>query len=527
MVLATLLILAVHYASAQYPISQYRISTTWGGPLPGNTTMHPADNPHIVNTDLIVPAEYTLTVEPGVELYFAPGASLIVYGRLLAEGAPTQTILFTWLHPDEPWGAIAFFDTHADNRITHAIVEYTSKEESVLRSNGVSAYNARVTLVDSVLRYTQGKDAAGVVANATANGYSILYVLRNEIHDIQGDAVQSNDGVAVIQGNHIYNVYLGAYTYEGIQINRTLPGTPTLVLENHVHDTSDDCLDMNDATLIVGRNHVYNCADKGISVAGAQASSVTIVNNLVYSSDLGIAIKDSAVAYIVHNTITNNRTDGLALYEDPRHPGLGGGRATLVNSILWGNGTEISLDALSTVTVSHSIVEGNWPGDGNLDADPLFAGPDDYHLGDGSPAINAGRDEGVTVDLDGQPRPVGSAPDMGAYEFPVALTLSAWPGDARMHLAWQLAGSEPALASFTISTTRQPAGSLVFPPTLITGLPTTTRAYTLTGLVNYAWYTVVVEGWDAGDSLLLRSNVVAVMPTDLFVYLPLTVRSGP
>jgi hypothetical protein len=38
-----------------------------------------------------------------------------------------------------------------------------------------------------------------------------------------------------------------------------------------------------------------------------------------------------------------------------------------------------------------------------------------FRLKDGSPAINAGTAAGVSVDLDGKPRPVG-APDLGAYE---------------------------------------------------------------------------------------------------------------
>ena len=36
---------------------------------------------------------------------------------------------------------------------------------------------------------------------------------------------------------------------------------------------------------------------------------------------------------------------------------------------------------------------------------------------EGSPAINAGTAAGVQWDLDGKPRPAGSAPDLGAYEW--------------------------------------------------------------------------------------------------------------
>ncbi len=520
--LACFLTLVVHLAASR---SASPLATEWGGPLAADTTMRPADNPHLILSDLVVPAGVTLTVEPGAELYFAPGVSLLVYGRLLAEGTPAQPILFTRRDPGTYWGAIALLYTQADNRITHAVIEYTDRKEGdIPRSYGVTAYSARVTLADSVLRYTRGKDGAGVVADWD----STLILLRNEIHDIGGDAVHPTGGTVVISGNHIYNARWGAYAYEGIEISKMPAGSPALVIGNHIHDVSDDCLDVNNSWVVVERNRLHDCADKGVSIGSGSKdnptpSSATVVNNLVYASVEGIAVKDSSTAYIAHNTLAGNGT-GLALYEAWDHPGLGGGRATLVNSILWGNGTQLSLDPLSTVTVACSIVAGGWPGEGNLDVDPLFAGPDDYHLGDGSPAINAGRDEGVSEDLDGRPRPVGSRPDIGAYEHQHPLTLSAWPGDAAAHLAWRLAGEEPALDSWAISATRRAEGSLLFPLAFITGLPTATRAYTLTGLVNYAWYTLVVEARDVSGSALLRSNAVGLMPTDLFVYLPLVLR---
>lgn len=56
---------------------------------------------------------------------------------------------------------------------------------------------------------------------------------------------------------------------------------------------------------------------------------------------------------------------------------------------------------------------------GNISADPLFVGSGDFHLRAGSPAIDAGSSSAPdlpTTDLDGNPRIVGAAVDMGAYE---------------------------------------------------------------------------------------------------------------
>ena len=60
-----------------------------------------------------------------------------------------------------------------------------------------------------------------------------------------------------------------------------------------------------------------------------------------------------------------------------------------------------------------------------MDGDPAFVDPanDDYHLGSGSAAIDAGVDAGVASDIDGDPRPAGIGYDIGADEFAVHVYL--------------------------------------------------------------------------------------------------------
>jgi hypothetical protein len=109
------------------------------------------------------------------------------------------------------------------------------------------------------------------------------------------------------------------------------------------------------------------------------------------------------------------------------------------NSILWANTPGQMLNDGSTPHFVNSIIQGSggsgaaWVAangtddGGNLDLDPLFVtlhatGVDgDLHLQAGSPAINNGLNSSlpasVTTDLDGSARIVGTAVDMGAYEF--------------------------------------------------------------------------------------------------------------
>lgn len=119
------------------------------------------------------------------------------------------------------------------------------------------------------------------------------------------------------------------------------------------------------------------------------------------------------------------------------------GELSLTNSILWGNTSglasgevaQLSLSGVVAPIFSHSIVEG-WSGAFSgvevSGANPVFVdadGPDNnvethadnnYRLGGGSPAINAGLTSvlpaSITTDLDGNPRIVHKFIDMGAYE---------------------------------------------------------------------------------------------------------------
>jgi len=91
-----------------------------------------------------------------------------------------------------------------------------------------------------------------------------------------------------------------------------------------------------------------------------------------------------------------------------------GSTPTLTNCILWGDGGEEIYVLSGVPTVNYCDVEGGWTGEGNIDANPLFE--DGYHLGVGSPCIDAGCDAGVYTDIEGNVRPFGAGFDMGAYE---------------------------------------------------------------------------------------------------------------
>ncbi len=402
------------------------LDTFHGGTLAENTTLPTSGYPYAITDDIVVPAGVTLTVEPGVTLQFKANRSLRVEegGRLLAEGTAAQPIVFT-RQGDGYWGGILLECTQADNRISHAVIEYTKEVITYPRTHGVSAYGSTVTIADSVLRHT---DASVAVQTYPWEGYDpTIYLMRNEITNIESDAVHVTGGYAFIQGNHIHDVRRGIYPLEGIEVSHMI--TPALVLDNHIHDVSDDCLDLNHSSAVIERNELHHCGDKGISIG--HPSSTTLVNNLIYAclgdeganySGTGIAVKDGAVSRIVNNTVAASR-HGIYLYEG--HEGEGGGSATVVNCIVWGNEADLELDALSVITITYSdICSGTgtavWPGEGNINADPLFRAPQsgNYRLLEDSPCVDAGTPVGAPdEDIHGIYRPHGEGYDLGAHEF--------------------------------------------------------------------------------------------------------------
>lgn len=150
----------------------------------------------------------------------------------------------------------------------------------------------------------------------------------------------------------------------------------------------------------------------------------------------GMANANVSMPTLTNVTFSGNRADGAGggLYNFDSHP-------TLVNCIVWGNAAPASPQMHSTATsvpnVRYSLIEGGYADEGNIDADPLFVNPvsadqapttaGDYRLRVGSPAIDAGTNDAVTVDtdLDGNPRIVDGTDDgnaivdMGAYECQV------------------------------------------------------------------------------------------------------------
>ena len=105
------------------------------------------------------------------------------------------------------------------------------------------------------------------------------------------------------------------------------------------------------------------------------------------------------------------------------------------------------------------------------------------------------------------------------YKIPLSeLELRAWPRNQLVNLNWDVNVTLPATSTWRIDYGSQ-TGTAYLP---ITDIISPTRAYTLTGLTNYVWYTVTLNAML--DSTPFLTDTVHVMPTDKLVYLPLVTK---
>jgi hypothetical protein len=176
---------------------------------------------------------------------------------------------------------------------------------------------------------------------------------------------------------------------------------------------------------------VTNCVFVGNVVLGEpySPSSATLgdTNALVSAGGGGMFNGYSCVPTVINCTFTQN---SIPYYSSGgSYDGENGGgvkfttscTSTFTNCIIWGNYPNDVLDTDDgDVIIEYSDIGGGFPGEGNIDADPLFVNaPIDVSLRSGSPCIDAGTDMSPDVvdDILGVARPQGSAYDMGAYEY--------------------------------------------------------------------------------------------------------------
>ena len=325
----------------------------------------------------------------------------------------------------------------------------------------------------------------------------------------------------------------------------------TDVYENLVYNAGDDGMETDGRCSNVRIwSNTFHDVLMGISLAPVYDGPVYAVRNLIYRTGVGnngytgspfkynSGYGLSGPKYLFHNTsdaaLTAPRSNGLYVKAPgsweliyARNNIWAGTDYAIYNyntgqpidldyDDLWNDGTNdlVRWDGTRYPTLGGFSAATGQEAHG-FDVEPGFvdAGMGDYTLDAASDLIDAG----VIIPgiNDGYE---GAAPDVGAYEFAPSLTLHGAPGNQAIYLDWEVNTTIPLTSTWRISYCSETVSS----PVTHTGIVSSTRACTLPGLTNYAWYTVTLSAML--DTTPILTDTVRVMPTNLFVHLPLVME---
>ncbi|MEO1263355.1 MAG: MopE-related protein [Bacteroidota bacterium] len=337
------------------------------------------------------------------------------------------------------------------------------KANATGKNNGTSWGNAFKSLQDAL--------------NSTCPGITEIWVAAGTYSPDQGDGYTAGDRSAAFAMKNGITIY-GGFPKSGNPnmahrkptVHQTILsgdiGIPNESNDNSYHVISNNDNNLNSTAMIDGfiitngnangtgnenkgggmynynsSPSVYNCIFKtNVASAGGagvcnEQSAAPAFNQCIISGNLA----DNSLGGGMYNltncspTVTNCSFSGNAASDGGAIASDGNSTPTVVNSILWGNSSEISDLGGSTSALSYSIVQGGHAGTAIIDADPQFINQPDHTLaptpnGDlntaiCSPAVDAGSDaaNSISKDFAGKQRKVegasgGQLIDAGVYE---------------------------------------------------------------------------------------------------------------
>ena len=387
-----------------------------------------AESPIVLTSTFNIAAGQELIIDPGVEVRcHAATDAITCAGKITAIGTLAQPIRFVRAVAGSAWRRIVVSGTQES---TFKWCDFDGANTSgTIRGSGTSTVspslflencrflNTDVQMVDMV--YTSCNiidcefDSIGAqelihFSNMPAAGHALIKGCRFGLPGVPPTSGY-NDIVDFTGGNR--------------------PGPIPRFIENIFLASVDDCFDM-DATdahiegnlfLNVRQGSQRDSSSSPITTGeGPAVSELVIARNFFYDCEHLLLLKDSGAAVLQNNTFLKMRPNpvaltaagaaippGIILFGEPwRGRPLGAG-AIYNGNIAWDLAPVIQAtpfplynSASSFLVAGHSIIQGNqWPGTGNISADPLFVSTTgiDYttiraalQLQSGSPAIGTG-----------------------------------------------------------------------------------------------------------------------------------------
>ncbi len=254
------------------------------GDVSGNWAF--ANSPYIIDGEISIQLGDELTIEPGVQVLFSGHYKFNIYGRILAQGTLTDTIVFTAQDTLTGWLSLRFWDTNTNGQDSSEIV-YCNLEFGKATGDGYDTYGGAIFCNNSspILSYIT---ITGNSASSSGGGICCWNnsnpILENAT--ITGNSASSRGGGIYCRNNS--NPILAYVTITGNSVSSRGGGI-------YCQDNSNPIL-----------------------------AYVTITGNSASSSGGGIYCQNNSNPILENVTITWNSTalDGGGIYCDESSPSL-------------------------------------------------------------------------------------------------------------------------------------------------------------------------------------------------------------
>ena len=422
---------------------------TTGGPVPNSSTLHvyyvdqnhPGANDANVGTSESepwkTPDKAFATVRPGDFVYIKgstnPTSSAAIYDRTLKNG-------FNILTPGEAGKPIVFRSYPG-----HTVIMQANGSRIGILLDKASYHHFYGFIVRNFQKSAEG---VGIKTDITIekSEFTKTYEAGLRLRDVTNVVLRDvyihhcfESGVSVRNGkNVLFERVESSYNndFKGVDGDgdgfHTYGGDNIVFINSVARGNSEDGFDLNaNATLInvLSENHpAANLKLWRRSVDNWAPKKMTVINSIFRNSgETGIKISEGAELHL-YNSIVDNAGEDAIGFRTPSNTSQAVVTSEIINSIVSNSHEGVIVLPGNKLTANNNLYFQNDYRDvygflttatSLIDVDPMFIGSGNYHLRDGSPAIDKGvilSNTNTQKDVDGQARPNGSTYDIGIDE---------------------------------------------------------------------------------------------------------------
>jgi hypothetical protein len=408
--------------------------STWVHGTLVNQTWTPENSPYCVDGNIRVAG---LEIKPSVQVVFFGAFVFEIAGKLTAIGTEQDSIIFTKAHQDTAgWWGIFFNRNPSGSKLAYCRIQGSD-------SSGIRVDHSTPSIKNCTITHNSSTQEGGGINVFGTSIFTLdnCAVTNNSVSNgnIRGGGIYvDSSGEAILTGCIIANNSVtggsgsiggGIYVFGRLTLNNCTVNSNSVYASAGVFD---DCYSYAGGIYIKEIAMLFNCIVDGNSAhssagwfhtaysygGGIYAGGTSTLKNCIISYNSvsgnstpvceggGFYSAGSDTSILTNCTIAYNTNQGLR---------RASGTVKVRNSILWENS---SSQISGATTVTYSDVQGSYPGEGNIDWNPIFESDSNLIIVPGSCCVDSGDSNPIYNDLCFPPSLGTVRNDMGAHGGP-------------------------------------------------------------------------------------------------------------